>query len=77
MRAFLPGIAQVLVLSFVSLCVSGSAHAEMVTNPGFEVAESTLDPGNGITLTAFGDWDGDQSTIVTAENGIWKAIPNL
>ncbi len=70
MRTFLPRTAQVLFLGLVSLGVSVSAHAEMVTNSGFEVAEPTLDPGNGITLTAFGDWDGDRSTIVTAENGI-------
>ncbi len=67
MRAFLLRTARSVFLGFVSFAIGVSAHAEMVGNAGFEIAEPT---GTFLPITAFGDWAGDQSTIVTAENGI-------
>jgi hypothetical protein len=49
------------------LAVASRSEANLVTNPGFEIAENTND---GSLPDTFGDWLGDISDIVTAENGI-------
>jgi hypothetical protein len=45
---------------------AGGAKANLITNNGFEITETT---GDGLP-DMFGDWDGDDSAIVTSENGI-------
>ncbi len=52
------------------VCLLGSTHdwaeATLISNPSFETPETT----GGVLPTTFGDWSGDLSQIVTAENGI-------
>lgn len=44
--------------------------ANLCINPGFETAESTSIIGFPGVPSSYGDWGGDQSQIVAAENGI-------
>ncbi len=60
-------------LLFTCGCVAaiGSpAMAGLVTNPSFETLEDTFIFGYPGTPSSYGDWGGDLSAIVTAENGI-------
>ena len=54
-------LSTMVVLSF---CLH--SFANLVTNPGFESMENI---GNGLP-NSYGDWSGDDGTIVAAENGI-------
>ncbi len=63
--ALIAGIATGLVLS-----LAAGARANMVTNPSFETPESTFIFGFPGAPSVFGDWGGDLSEIVPAENGI-------
>ena len=49
------------------------AHANLITNPGFETYETIHIFGFPGLPTVYGDWGGDPGTIVGAENGISPA----
>ena len=51
--------------------LTGAARANLFVNPSFETVENTVgSSGDPNFPTTFGDWGGDNSRIVTAENGI-------
>lgn len=60
-------------LLFTCGCVAAigsTATAGLVTNPSFETLEETHINGDPGLPSTYGDWGGDLSAIVTAENGI-------
>ena len=59
----------IVCLSFVLVKVS-SVEADLITNPGFETFENTSVIGYPGLPSTYGDWGGDKSAIVSAENGI-------
>lgn len=59
-------VVTVAVFVFAPAVVNASPMGNALVNPGFETPETT---GGGF-VTTFGDWFGDISQIVTAENGI-------
>ena len=66
MRQFRTGSKLFFLVLILLFCSIQLVHASYIVNPGFETSEST----NNGWPSSYGDWSGDDSHIVGAENGI-------
>ena len=65
-----PLAAVAIIAIALGLGFAPGAHANLITNPSFETPEATHIFGHPGLPAIFGDWGGDLSEIVVAENGI-------